>query len=564
MAARADPCSTAAEAGSPERVEEPAQLLLRAGEGAEHLDLQRRRGDQQARRERVGRVRRPLLPRGDHRRGVVPERLERGHLRRGHGRELERRDDADARPARPAQRPEQVRLLVLVAAHRAAVGEHDLGGDQRVRGQPVEAAEDPEPAAERQPGDADGRAAARRDRDAVGVERVVDVAQERAGADRRPPVGDGHGAHRRHVDQHARGRGAPGEAVPAAAHRERQPSGARMGDRLGDLLRSGAREGHRRTDVLEAGEGGVHAPAIKRKATRREPLGEPSNRSAEASRPSGRRAFRPHGLALCGCDLRVWRELREGISRGQECSFTVPAQCEKISRLGPAATLERTMEPQTQWLPPAPAPPAPEPAAAPPPPWQEQRKPLLQRILGPLLVAGALLLKFGKVGLLLLTKAKFLTTSASMLVSVAAYALIWGWKFAAGFVALLFVHEMGHYIQLRREGVKPSGMVFIPFLGAAVAAPLARRLGARRGARRPGRADPRLARLPRARGHLAGHRRGVLAGARLHRLLPQPLQPDPGRAVRRRPRDGRDGAVDVVRRPVRDVRAAARRRRTRS
>jgi Zn-dependent protease len=55
-----------------------------------------------------------------------------------------------------------------------------------------------------------------------------------------------------------------------------------------------------------------------------------------------------------------------------------------------------------------------------------------------------------------------------MLVSVAAYALLWGWKFGAGFVALLFIHEMGHYVQLRREGVKPSGMVFIPFLGAAV------------------------------------------------------------------------------------------------
>jgi Zn-dependent protease len=126
------------------------------------------------------------------------------------------------------------------------------------------------------------------------------------------------------------------------------------------------------------------------------------------------------------------------------------------------------MEPQTQWLPPAPVAPAPEPAT--PPPYQEQRKPLRQRILGPLVVAGALLFKFGKVALLLLTKAKFLTTSASMLVSVAAYALIWGWKFAAGFVALLFVHEMGHYIQLRREGVKPSGMLFIPFLGAAVGA----------------------------------------------------------------------------------------------
>jgi Zn-dependent protease len=125
------------------------------------------------------------------------------------------------------------------------------------------------------------------------------------------------------------------------------------------------------------------------------------------------------------------------------------------------------MQRETQWLPPAPAP-LTEPAPAPPPPFQERRRPLRERIFGPLLVAGAVLLKFGKAALLLLTKAKFLTTSLSMLVSVAAYALIWGWKFAAGFVALLFIHEMGHYIQLRREGVKPSGMLFIPFLGAAV------------------------------------------------------------------------------------------------
>ena len=128
------------------------------------------------------------------------------------------------------------------------------------------------------------------------------------------------------------------------------------------------------------------------------------------------------------------------------------------------------MNQSTDWLPPqapgaqpAPAwPPAPTPPQAAPP----RKGP--QRFLGPLLVVGALVLKFGKVALLLLTKAKFLTTSLSMLVSVAAYALIWGWKFAAGFVALLFIHEMGHYIQLRREGVRPSGMVFIPFLGAAV------------------------------------------------------------------------------------------------
>jgi Zn-dependent protease len=37
-----------------------------------------------------------------------------------------------------------------------------------------------------------------------------------------------------------------------------------------------------------------------------------------------------------------------------------------------------------------------------------------------------------------------------------------------GFVALLFVHEMGHVIQLRREGIRATAPVFIPFLGAVV------------------------------------------------------------------------------------------------
>jgi Zn-dependent protease len=129
------------------------------------------------------------------------------------------------------------------------------------------------------------------------------------------------------------------------------------------------------------------------------------------------------------------------------------------------------MDSQSQWLPPAPAthPPAPPPR----PPYEEQRKPLLKRIFGPILIAGMIALKFAaklKGLLLLLPKLKLLSTAGSMLVSVAAYSLIWGWRFAAGFVALLFVHEMGHYFQMRREGVKPSWMLFIPFLGAAVGA----------------------------------------------------------------------------------------------
>ena len=124
--------------------------------------------------------------------------------------------------------------------------------------------------------------------------------------------------------------------------------------------------------------------------------------------------------------------------------------------------------PRVTWLPPgANAPerePAPEPAAPPP------GRTGLGRLLWPLAVAAGLLLKYGKVALLALGKVKVLTTSASMLVSVAAYSLIWGWRFAAGFVLLLLVHELGHVIQLRREGVPASAPLFIPFLGAVVAA----------------------------------------------------------------------------------------------
>ena len=38
---------------------------------------------------------------------------------------------------------------------------------------------------------------------------------------------------------------------------------------------------------------------------------------------------------------------------------------------------------------------------------------------------------------------KLLTTGGTMLLSVIVYAFIWGWRYAVGFVALLFVHEMG-------------------------------------------------------------------------------------------------------------------------
>jgi Zn-dependent protease len=101
-------------------------------------------------------------------------------------------------------------------------------------------------------------------------------------------------------------------------------------------------------------------------------------------------------------------------------------------------------------------------------PAQERRPSWFGRLIAPLAALIAFFSKI-KVVLLALTKAKFLVSAGSMLVSIVAYASIWGWKFGVGFVLLLLVHEYGHVIQLRREGVKDaSAPIFIPFLGALI------------------------------------------------------------------------------------------------
>jgi Zn-dependent protease len=114
--------------------------------------------------------------------------------------------------------------------------------------------------------------------------------------------------------------------------------------------------------------------------------------------------------------------------------------------------------------------PEPEPEYETPSPIKEDRG-LLKRIGGGIAALGVLIAKFAaqaKFLLLLLPKAKILVTAGSMLVSLAAYAWLFGWWFGVGFLVLLFVHEMGHAIQLRREGVGSSWPVFIPFMGAYI------------------------------------------------------------------------------------------------
>jgi len=58
--------------------------------------------------------------------------------------------------------------------------------------------------------------------------------------------------------------------------------------------------------------------------------------------------------------------------------------------------------------------------------------------------------------------------AATMLLSLALYALAFGWKFAVGFTLLLLVHELGHLVAARVVGLRSSTPVFVPFLGAVI------------------------------------------------------------------------------------------------
>jgi Zn-dependent protease len=71
----------------------------------------------------------------------------------------------------------------------------------------------------------------------------------------------------------------------------------------------------------------------------------------------------------------------------------------------------------------------------------------------------AMLLFTGKMG-------KVLFSGGSMLLSVAVYAMVFGWWYAVGFVVLLFVHEMGHFLAAKQRGLNVGLPTFIPFVGA--------------------------------------------------------------------------------------------------
>jgi Zn-dependent protease len=69
------------------------------------------------------------------------------------------------------------------------------------------------------------------------------------------------------------------------------------------------------------------------------------------------------------------------------------------------------------------------------------------------------LLAAGKLG-------KVLLTGGTMLLSMVTYSFIFGWAYAVGFVLLILVHEMGHYVAARQRGLDVGAPTFIPFVGA--------------------------------------------------------------------------------------------------
>jgi Zn-dependent protease len=90
---------------------------------------------------------------------------------------------------------------------------------------------------------------------------------------------------------------------------------------------------------------------------------------------------------------------------------------------------------------------------------------------------GLLLWKFKFVLVFLLTKGKLLllgltkaSTVFSMVLSLGVYWAVWGWRLALGLIGSIYVHEMGHVAALNRYGIKASAPMFIPGVGAFIAA----------------------------------------------------------------------------------------------
>jgi len=96
---------------------------------------------------------------------------------------------------------------------------------------------------------------------------------------------------------------------------------------------------------------------------------------------------------------------------------------------------------------------------------QAQRGSGVRRAAGPVAVVAAAL---GKYGVILLKLGKFGPTLISMAVTVGIMASIFGWAYGVGVVALIAVHESGHLLFARYEGIKTGLPIFLGPFGAVI------------------------------------------------------------------------------------------------
>src|ERR1017187_6694691 len=155
-------------------------------------------------------------------------------------------------------------------------------------------------------------------------------------------------------------------------------------------------------------------------------------------------------------------------------------RCRRIPQIGNrlrwgfSSLTFRLMNDSGYELPPAGPPPLLEPHYSPPPGSEPSLGQRLKKLFAPIGMAVVLVLKFGaKLKFLAIPLVKFLPillkTGGTMILSIGAYALAWGWRCSVRFVLLIFVHACGHLLVARCFGLKVGAPVFIPFMGALIA-----------------------------------------------------------------------------------------------
>jgi Zn-dependent protease len=115
------------------------------------------------------------------------------------------------------------------------------------------------------------------------------------------------------------------------------------------------------------------------------------------------------------------------------------------------------------WSPTPPGPPVPTGH-----PGARSRRGLAGSLLAALVAAVKYGLGLGKYGLALLKLGKLGPTLISMVLSLGALALFYGPVFGAGLLALIAVHECGHLLFARREGIRVGMPIFLGPFGALI------------------------------------------------------------------------------------------------